>query len=363
MKTTVELASEHARKAVNSLMSSYPDSVQLPPAGRWHYHQGVFLLSVLRLWELSPDPSLLEYVRRYAQGLIGPNGELELAVDELDAMQAGNILFALLDDSDGQRYRKALDYIISLMEGFGRTDQGGFWHKEKYPNQQWLDGLYMAGPISVCYARLTGSEKLYDEICFQARLIYDGALDKSSGLLRHGFDRSKSAPWADSQSGQAPEVWGRALGWFPAALLDILDNLPNSHRHTIALRQMFTSLMEAILRFQDDESKLWYQVIDQGDDGENWIESSCSSLFIYSLAKGIRNGLLDVSLKPRLEESYRALLTQTSEGADGYQVGNICIGTSIGTREYYYSRPTSINDLHGVGAFVLASVETARALA
>jgi unsaturated rhamnogalacturonyl hydrolase len=363
MKNIASIAVDSAEQAVASLISSYPHAIDLPPARRWHYHQGVFLLSVLRLEELTGNEDFYRYARGYAEELISPDGTLHLADDELDAMQAGNILFPIIEREDDPRYRKALDYIISLLDGFGTTDQGGFWHKDKYPHQQWLDGLYMAGPVTVRYAQLAGRSELADVICAQANLIYNGSLDRKSGLLRHGFDRSGKAPWAEDESGRAPEVWGRALGWFPAALLDILDYLPPGHRDAEGLRGMFASLIRAILAHQDPESRLWFQIVDRGGDPDNWIESSCSSLFIYSLAKGIRTGILGEELKPRLEAAYLGLLTRTGEGAAGFEVRDICIGTSIGTREYYYSRPVSINDLHGVGAFVLASVETARTLA
>ncbi|WP_319563071.1 glycoside hydrolase family 88 protein [Marispirochaeta sp.] len=353
-----------ARLAAAALMHACPDPLELPPAGRWHYHQGVFLLGLQRLAELDDDLRLLDYTHRYLDGLIAPDGNVPLVQTELDAMQPGNLLYRFLDESpDNKRFRTAIDTIVALLDNFPRTDQGGFWHKHKYPNQQWLDGLYMAGPVSVHYGRKFDRPDYFRLFATQARLIEAGANDPASGLLRHGFDRSREAPWADTTDGKAPEVWGRALGWFPAALLDMLDYIPPGSEEADELREIFQRVMPPIINNRDSASRLWFQVIDRPDDPANWIESSCSALFIYSIAKGVRTGLLDPTLLTTAKESFAALLKQCcSLNADGlFELNNICIGTGIGTCDFYLQRPVRTNDLHGVGAFILAAVELARA--
>lgn len=364
MNITTLSPGEAARSAAAALMHTYPDPASLPPAGRWHYHQGVFLLGLQRLAELDGERRLLEYTRRYIDALIGPDGSLELARTELDAMQPGNLIFPFLEeDRDRRRYRRALDFILSLLKDFPRTDQGGFWHKHKYPNQQWLDGLYMAGPVAVHYGREFDRPDFFRLFADQARLIEAGARDPSTGLLRHGFDRSGEAPWAVAPDGKAPEVWGRALGWFPAALLDMLDYLPPDGEEAAELKAMFRRIMPPIIEHRDKASLLWFQVIDRADDPANWIESSSSALFIYSIAKGVRTGLLEPALLKRADDSFQALVKCCcSDDGEGFlELNDICIGTGIGTYDFYLHRPVKSNDLHGVGAFILAAVELVRA--
>ncbi len=364
MNTNTLSPRDAARSAAASLIHAYPDPLDLPPRGRWHYHQGVFLLGLQRLAALEGDPELLDYTRRYLDGLIPADGSVPLAATELDAMQPGNLIFPFLaDNGEKQRLRQALDTIVGLLTEFPKTDQGGFWHKHKYPNQQWLDGLYMAGPVSVRFGREFDRPDYFRLFADQARLIEAGAKDEATGLLRHGFDRSLKAAWAGSPDGKAPEVWGRALGWFPAALLDMLDYLPRESAEARELTAMFQRLMPPILKQRDEATKLWYQVLDKGYDPANWIESSSSALFIYSIAKGVRTGLLDKNLLHTAEDSFSALLKECCSYDDQgfFELNSICIGTGIGDYEFYLQRPVSTNDLHGVGAFILAATELVRA--
>lgn len=354
----IQDAFEMAGSAIGSIRAVFPAAYDLPPARRWHYHQGVFLLGVLRYWEETEDESLIAYIEEYADFLIAEDGYIDLAATELDAMQAGVLLFPLLKRTGKEKYRKGLDYIISLLDGFHKTPEGGFWHKDKYPDQQWLDGLYMAGPVSVRYAGETGRKDLFDLFTRQAKLIYNRTKDPDTGLLRHGFDYSRKASWADRESGQAPECWGRALGWFPAAILDMLDVFPREYPGYGELERIFLDLIPPIVRFQDPGSGLWYQVIDRGDDPRNWSETSCSALFLYSLAKGIRTGRLGPEYAGHLIRGLRGIMGKTSRDENGYlHVNDICIGTGIGDYQFYLDRPRSTDDLHGVGAFVLACVE------
>ncbi|MDF1568225.1 MAG: glycoside hydrolase family 88 protein, partial [Spirochaetaceae bacterium] len=223
----------------DTLMNRYPNPLDLPPAHRWHYHQGVFLLGVLRLGQTVCESSYISYVDQWIGELVGEDGSVDYTAGELDALQPANLLFHRLDvDSDG-RYRRALDLLMGVLDDFPRTDQGGFWHKLKYPNQQWLDGLYMIGPLSARYSQLTGDSRWIDDAVTQAFLIADGSRDEKTGLLRHGFDRSRSAAWVRNGDMRAPESWGRALGWFPAALLDILDWMPDDHSKRDCVKDLF----------------------------------------------------------------------------------------------------------------------------
>ncbi|NLG85271.1 MAG: glycoside hydrolase family 88 protein, partial [Firmicutes bacterium] len=318
---------EWAAKACASLMATYRPE-ELPPAGRWHYHQGVFLLGMQRLWEITGEERYFDYVRGYVDHLIDADGAFERERTELDSMQAGCLLYPILERTGDERYRKALDSLIGQLATFNRTRLGGFWHKEKYPDQQWLDGLYMIGPVTVRYARLFNRPELFDLITLQARLIYDHTLDARTGLLRHAYDESRRADWADPVSGIAPEAWGRAMGWVSAGILDILDDLPPAHKDRKTLEAMVKNLMSAVVRVQEKSTGLWYQVLDKGDRVDNWLETSCSSLFVYSLCKGRRKGRREPSLLEPAVRGFRGTLGKTAINEAGLlEIRDICIGT------------------------------------
>jgi unsaturated rhamnogalacturonyl hydrolase len=349
-----------AERACRSVMATYTPET-LPPEGKWHYHQGVFLLGALRLWRRTGDESLYEYAKRYVDHNIAPDGSFEYRKGELDAIQAGMLLFPLWERTKDERYRTAMRTLARLLESRPTTSDGGFWHKEIYPNQLWLDGLYMEGPFAVRYAELFDEPRFYDIVADQAFLIERHTRDPKTGLLRHAWEETRNTSWADPATGRAPEFWGRAMGWFPAALLDMLDRLPADHRAREGMIAMYRSLIEAIVKVQDEKTGLWYQVLDKGDRPENWLETSCSSLFVYSLSKGVTVGLLDRSYAQYARKGFEGVLTKISGTDDGrIEIRDICVGTGVGNYEHYIKRDRKTNDLHGVGAFVLSTIELQR---
>lgn len=349
-----------AERACRSVMATYSPET-LPPGGTWHYHQGVFLLGAERLWHETGDESLYEYTKRYVDHNIAPDGSFTYRKGELDAIQAGMLLFPLWERTKDERYRIAMRTLARLLESWPSTSDGGFWHKEVYPNQLWLDGLYMEGPFAVRYAAAFDEPRFYDIVTNQAFLIERHTRDAKTGLLKHAWEETRNTAWADPATGQAPEFWGRAMGWFPVALLDMLDTLPAGHHARERLIAMFRSLVEAIVKVQDERTGLWFQVLDKGDRPENWLETSCSSLFVYAFSKGVTSGLLDRSFAERARRGFEGVLTKVSETADGrLEIRDICVGTGVGKYEHYIKRERKTNDLHGVGAFVLSAIELQR---
>lgn len=143
------------KKACDSLMDTY-QAGELPPAHRWHYHQGVFLCGMELLWEAVREDRYLEYIGQYVDDLVDDQGNFYFARDELDAVQAGLLLFTLHERTGKGKYRTAADKLRNLLLTVNRTAEGGYWHKDKYPYQMWLDGLYMAGVFSLKYANAYG---------------------------------------------------------------------------------------------------------------------------------------------------------------------------------------------------------------
>ncbi|MFJ7747116.1 glycoside hydrolase family 105 protein [Peribacillus sp. NPDC097295] len=347
---------EIAEKACKTLMKTYtPD--QLPPANEWHYHQGVFLYGVLRVWEWSGKQEYYDYMKAYVDLLVDEQGNFLFARDELDSIQAGILLFPLYKETGDERYKTAAMKLKNLYSTLNKTKQGGFWHKDKYPYQMWLDGLFMGGPFALMYDQAFNQPDLVDMVVYQEKLMREYMKDEVTGLLYHAWDETRTMLWANKETGCSPEIWGRSVGWYGTALIDLLDILPKNHSSRDELLTSLQSVIQAYTDFQDKETGLWYQIVDKGDREDNWLESSCSSLFIYTIARAVEKNYVDSNYQDIAKKGYQGLLKHMIELPDDSLImKGICIGTSAGVYDYYVSRPVSENDLHGVGAFILASV-------
>lgn len=346
-----------AEKACNTLMDKFAPG-ELPPAGRWHYHQGVFLLGMLMVWKKTGDERYFKYVQGYVDSLVDEEGAFEFRQTELDSIQAGLLLFDLYAVTKHKKYKLAAERLIAFMTGWKKTSDGGFWHKESYPYQMWLDGLYMAGPFAVRYGKRFNEPGLYDLVARQAKLMIAHTRDDRTGLLYHAWDERRETPWSNPETGHSPEFWSRSIGWVVVALLDILDDLPAGYPDRPQFQADLTVLLKAVARFQDSRSGLWYQVTDKGDQPDNWVEHSASCLFVYGLAKAVRLGYLDPIYQENAAKGFEGLVNLVTIDNDGHAtIPEICIGTGVGDYAHYIARPRSVNDLHGVGAFLFACVE------
>ncbi|WP_028608426.1 glycoside hydrolase family 88 protein [Paenibacillus harenae] len=354
---------EWAKSACDSLMSRYLPE-ELPPAGRWHYHQGVFLCGMELLWRKVREDRYDVYIKRYVEKLVDDHGNFDFARDELDAIQAGLLLFRLDERSGEGKYRAAADKLRYLFHTLNRTSEGGFWHKDKYPYNMWLDGLYMGGVFALKYANAYGDPSLRSMVLHQERLMRVHMKDEETGLLYHAWDESRRMAWADPVTGCSPEFWGRSLGWYGLAVAQFLDEIGEGEQGRAELEQVLADFAEALVRYQDAESGLWYQVVNKGHMADNWLETSCTCLFVYTLAKAYKFGLAGDGCLEAARRGYEGLLQAVQyDEQDRFVLPDICIGTSAGDYENYVTRPTSSNDLHGVGAFVMACVEMEALLA
>ncbi|XEC93571.1 glycoside hydrolase family 105 protein [Paenibacillus tarimensis] len=348
-----------AKAACDSLMARFRPE-QLPPENRWHYHQGIFLQGMLEVWKRAGDEKYLRYPKEYVDRLVDEYGNFFFARDELDAIMPGLLLFTLDEQFGEPRYRIAADKLRQLFRTINRTSEGGFWHKDKYPYQMWLDGLYMGGVFALMYAARFGDEELTPMVIEWEKLMRKHMSDEKTGLLYHAWDESRQFPWANPETGCSPEFWGRSLGWYGMALGDFLDVLPQDHPGRGELQGALTRFVEALVPHQDDVSGLWYQVVDQGDKPDNWLETSCTSLFVYAMAKAVKHGCASEAILESARKGYSGLIQRVYYDDHGLLVvPDICIGTSAGDYQNYVTRPVSENDLHGVGAFILACVEMA----
>ncbi|MBD8070606.1 glycoside hydrolase family 105 protein [Bacillus sp. PS06] len=345
-----------AKAACHSLMETYKPE-ELPPDGRWHYHQGVFLVSMLQLREKVGGDEYFNYVKAYVDHNIDEHGNFLWNRKELDAIQAGLLLFTLYRETQDQRYKIAADKLKNMFPTLNRTSDGGFWHKDRYPYQMWLDGLYMGGVFAMNYDRDFGAPELLEMVVEQERLMRAHTKDDATGLFYHAWDESRKQPWADPITGKSPEFWGRAIGWYGITFNEILDFLPEEHEARPEIVQALKELIDGLVKFQDPRSHMWYQVVDKKEDPENWLETSCSALFCYTIARAVNAGHVDESYKKYAINGYQGLLEKMTFDDKGlFVMPEICIGTGVGDYEHYINRPRCANDLHGVGSFVLASL-------
>lgn len=367
---------EQGKLVCAELMNRYRPA-DLPPKGVFFYHQGVFLSGMQQLYLICGERKYFDYIKQYVDTVLFEDGEIvgysdavsmlskpPLAQDTrimLDHKQPVILLYNLYEETGDAKYLNAVKVISRSMLYWPVNRFGGYWHMITQPYQMWLDSAYMAGPLSVMYAKWSGDPVLRERAVNQILLMNRYMKDEKTGLYYHGWDDSKREPWADPRTGLSSQIWGRAVGWYAVAILDILEYLPSGHPEAEHLVKIELDLLRALLQVQDSATGMWYQILDKPEREDNWVETSCTCLFAYSLAKAIRMGYA-------AEEEFAGALKKAWQGLQGFLrpdengnlvVENICIGTCIDEGDYahYIGRSTVKNDLHGAGAFLLMCAE------
>ncbi len=349
---------DYAVSAVETMMRKFR-AEELPPKGRFHYHQGVFLSGVYQTYLLTKNEAYLTYVKNWVDSIIDENGVVtHFDKGQLDDIQPGILLYPLYKITGDPRYKKALDTLCPIIYEFPRNHVGGFWHKERYPDQMWLDGLYMGGPIMAQYASEFGRSEYYDLVAEQVDLMWKYTIDEKTGLLYHAWDSVIEREWADPVTGKSPEFWGRAIGWAAIAVEDDLEFMPEDHPARAGMIEKVKNLVTALTKFQTADGR-WYQVVDKADQEGNWPENSCSSLYTAAICRAVRKGYVAKDLLAFAQKGFKGVTDSLTWENDDLLIGSICIGTGVGDYTHYINRPTSVNDLHGVGAFLLMCAEAA----
>lgn len=346
----------YAKMACDTLMRKF-SAEDLPPKAHFHYHQGVFLSGMEKTYELCKNEKYKNYIDDWVNSLVDENGVIHgFDAEELDDVQPGILLYRMYDETKSLRYKKALDSLRKVVQEFPTNTEGGFWHKVKNKEQMWLDGLYMAGPFTARYGKVFDDSTCFDSCYFQAKMMEEKTRDSKTGLWYHAWDSVKEQKWAHPETGRSAEFWGRSIGWVPVALLDELECIPKTHRGYTDLVRMTVQLLEAVESYQDI-SGLWYQVVDKGDKTGNWLEISSSCLFAAAISKAVRMGFLDKKHLMIARKAFEGVIERLEIQGNDVTIGSICVGTGVGDYNHYCKRPTSENDLHGVGAFLLMCTE------
>lgn len=336
---------------------------------QWHYEHGLVLLAIEQVGQETHNAKYLDYVRNAIDPFIDSQGGIRTYnIEEynLDQINAGKVLFRLYENKRDEQYRRALYLLREQLRNQPRNREGGFWHKKIYPQQMWLDGIYMASPFYAEFAKTFDEPTAYDDVAKQVVLIEKHTRDAKTGLLYHAWDESKQQGWADPATGCSPNFWGRAMGWYAMAIVDVLDYVPSDHPGRIDIISILERMTDALANFQDRATGLWYQVLDQGNRGGNYLEASASCMFIYALAKAVRKGYLGSRSLETAAKGYRGVLENLIVVDDdgGVTLNGVCSvgglgGTPYrdGSFEYYVGEPVVANDYKGVGPFILASME------
>ena len=366
---------EWSVRLADSEMTLRGDAPAWKPGGRakWDYSVGVFTLSLLKLDALTNNPGFVTYTTNVIGSFITDSGEIQTyAADEyqLDSLNSGKTVLALWHITGDERYKKAAAILRRQLDTQPRTADGGFWHKQRYTNQMWLDGIYMAEPFYAEYAKLFGETNSFDDVAKQIRLIDEHTSDAKTGLNYHGWDAAKIQPWANPATGCSSNFWGRAVGWYAMALVDTLDYFPTNHPARPQIIAAFQKLCAGVVKWQDPQTGLWWQVMDQGDRKGNYLEATASSMFVYALAKGVNRGYLPRADAAAAEKGFDGIVKNlvTDDGGGKWSLTKCCsvagLGGSPGSGkmrdgsfDYYVGEPVVKNDLKGVGPFILAGIE------
>lgn len=353
-----------------SMMQFHRDSIQVKigkPA-TWDYEQGLLLKAIQELYHRTGDAQYFQYIHKNMLSFVNEQGEIRTYKAEefnSDNITTGRLLLYLYQETGDQRFKIAAQTLRKQIQTQPRTHEGGFWHKQRYPNQMWLDGLYMLEPFYAEYGRLF-NENPWSDIVLQFELMYKGALDPKTGLLFHAYDAARQQAWADKKTGQSPNFWGRSMGWYMMALVDVLDYIPAQHPSRKVLIQQLNALSDALLKIQDPRSHLWYQVPNFPGREGNYLEASCANMFVYAFAKGLRQGYLPEKFRTPAKNAYAAILKNfIRRDAQGlvHLEKTVSVGGlggnpyRDGSYAYYLSEPLKTDDLKGVGPFILASLE------
>ncbi|MDN8591265.1 glycoside hydrolase family 88 protein [Paenibacillus sp. 11B] len=339
------------------------------PSERWAYVQGMTLMAMARIGKQYGKDEYVSFMKRHMDLYIQEDGSIgtySLEEYNLDQINQGKNLFELLETTGYQRYAEAAHLLAAQLAGQPRTSEGGFWHKKIYPFQMWLDGLYMSSPFLAQYAKTFDRPDLWDEVAHQILLIEHKTRDPRTGLLYHGWDESKELIWADSVTGCSSHFWSRAMGWYAMAIVDSLEHFPIHHPKRGTIIGIFERMCHALVRVQEQESGLWFQVLDQGFRRGNYLEASGSSMFVYAMAKGVRLRYLEPHFRQAAEKGWQGLTSRlVEETEEGVKLNAICHGAGLsldrdGSYSYYVGEQIVSDSFMGMAPLLLAALEMER---
>lgn len=347
----------------------------------WNYVNGCMMKAFVDLYAATGNNEYMDYADNFMDYYINEDGSIPLysmSAYNLDNINSGKVLFDLYAYTGKEKYNKAADTLYAQLEKQPRTNGGNFWHKQTYPYQVWLDGLYMAMPFYARYDGLNNASGNFEDIYKQYKNVYEILRDKNTGLYYHGYDESRAQSWADLETGLSANVWLRACAWYAMSLVDTIELLPSATAEQTAVRRemtaIFSEMMSAMRRYQDD-SGLWYQVVDKAGEKGNYLETSGSAGLAYSMLKGARLGYLPQEYYTAGKKAFNALCDdKLSVNGSDIVLKDICIVAGLGgssstangyksrdgSYEYYIAEKVGTNDAKAAAPLIYAYCELLR---
>lgn len=334
----------------------------------WNYIDGCMIKAILELYAITKEERYLTFADAFIDYFVKEDGSIESYDPQeynIDNVNAGKTLFDLYKLTGKEKYRKAMDTIYSQIEKQPRTKEGNFWHKKIYPNQIWLDGLYMGQPFYMQYEVEFNECKNCMDSYKQFLTVHQLMKDEKTGLYYHAYDSSREMYWCDKETGLSKHFWLRALGWFAMALIDTMEIMPEAMSEEKAtLNEIYRELIDSMLKYQD-ESGMWYQVVDFGDRKPNYLETSGTAIYAYAIMKSVRLGFLPDSYWQYGKKAFDGVCKKyLSEENGELQLDGICLVAGLGGKDhrdgsfaYYMSEPVVKNEAKGVAPLILAYIE------
>ncbi len=365
-------------KYIDKLMTSAPDkplwnieSIKLGKKPGWNYIDGCMTSSLIELYKTTGNKKYLDFVIKFVDYYVHDDGTIlgyKLEKYSTDDLSESKILFDLYEYTKNEKYKKAIELAHSQILTHPRTKEGNFWHKKIYPNQVWLDGLYMAQVFYTRYQTVYGG-KDYADIVKQFKNVNEIMFDKKAKLYYHGYDSEKVMFWADKKTGLSKNFWLRSIGWYTVALVDVLDYMDQQMYDEYAtIKYILKETIDGILQYQDKDSKMFWQVPNFPNKEGNYLETSGSAMIAYAILKGVRLEVLPERYREIGKEIFNGICKKyLSVKEDGdLNLGGICLVAGLGpdndrrrdgSYEYYISEPIVENDAKGVGPLIMAYTE------
>ena len=346
------------------------ENIKHGKAPGWNYIDGCMMTSLYSIYKITGNRKYLDFIDKFVDYYVYEDGSIrgyDLDTYNVDNLNEGRVLFDLYRETGKAKYKKAIDLLYSQILGQPRTGLGNFWHKKIYPDQVWLDGLYMAQVFYTRYESEFNGGKNYKDIVSQFTGVYNNMYDKEKRLYYHGWDYSKKAFWSDPSTGLSKSFWLRSVGWYTVGLVDAISYMEGADEYKAKLIAIFKDTIEGLERYIDPDKKMFWQVVDQGGREGNYLETSGSAMIAYAMLKGARLGFVDKRFATVGEEVFNGICKEYLTETDGkLNLGGICLMAGLGpesnrkrdgTFEYYISEPVVENDAKGTGPFVMAYTE------
>lgn len=348
------------------------ENIRMGKKPHWNYIDGCMVCAFMEIAEITGNRKYSDFVEEFIDYYVNEDGTIRGYDKEkynLDDVNEGRVLFPLYKKTGKEKYRLAIELQNSQLRDQPRTSTGNFWHKLIYPNQIWLDGLYMAQVFAAMYAKEFGG-KDYSDLLMQIKNVRKYMFDEQAKLFYHGLDCSKTIFWADKETGLSKNFWLRAIGWFTVSMVDIIS-IVDDEETKAEITKIFRETIDGILQYRHKESGMYYQVVNMGHREGNYLETSGSSMIAYAVMKGARIGALPKEYWQLGKETFDGIkeryLTISDDGT--LNLSGICLVAGLGPEnnprrdgsfEYYISEPVVENDAKGVAPFVLAYTEILR---